>query len=187
MEAVLLALVFFLFIQTSVQNFQVEGPSMRPTLEDGQFLLVNKVVYFKIDQERLSRIIPFWRVNHTRESFAVHPPKRGEVIVFLFPDSNPKNRKRDFVKRVVGLPGETVEIRQGAVYINGEVLEDQYVKALGTRDVAPKHLKEKEYYVLGDNRGGSDDSRSWGAVPEKNILGKVWLVVWPPSSWTLLQ
>ncbi len=187
LEAVLLALVVFLFIQTSVQNFQVEGPSMRPTLEDGQFLLVNKVVYFKIDQERLSRIIPFWRVNHTRESFAVHPPKRGEVIVFLFPDSNPKNRKRDFVKRVVGLPGETVEIRQGAVYINGEVLEDQYVKALGTRDVAPKQLKEKEYYVLGDNRGGSDDSRSWGAVPEKNILGKVWLVVWPPSSWTLLQ
>jgi signal peptidase I len=187
LEAVLLALVVFLFIQTSVQNFKVEGSSMRPTLENGQFLLVNKVVYFKIDQERLSRIIPFWRVNHTRESFAVHPPKRGEVIVFLFPDSNPNNRKRDFVKRVVGLPGETVEIREGAVYINGEVLKDQYVKALGTRDVASKHLEEKEYYVLGDNRGGSDDSRSWGAVPEKNILGKVWLIVWPPSSWTLLQ
>ncbi len=182
LEAVLLALVVFLFIQTSVQNFQVEGPSMRPTLEDGQFLLVNKVVYFKIDQERLSRIIPFWRVNHTRESFAVHPPKRGEVIVFRFP----KDETRDFVKRVIGVPGDRISIKEGTVSVNGTALSEPYITAHDTSNMSERKMGRKEYFVLGDNRPGSTDSRKGWNVPEENILGKVWIVYWPLSSWTLL-
>ena len=182
LEAVLLALVVFLFIQTSVQNFQVEGPSMRPTLEDGQFLLVNKVVYFKIDQERLSRIIPFWRVNHIRESFAVHPPKRGEVIVFRFP----KDETRDFVKRVIGVPGDRISIKEGTVSVNGTALSEPYITAHDTSNVSERKMGRKEYFVLGDNRPGSTDSRKGWNVPEENILGKVWIVYWPLSSWTLL-
>ncbi len=182
LEAVLLALVVFLVIQTSVQNFKVDGPSMNPTLEHGQFLLVNKVVYFKIDQERLSRFIPFWQVSDTRESFAVHPPERGEVIVFHYP----KDPKRDFVKRVIGVPGDKIVIREGKVSVNGADLSEPYITAHDTSNMAERELGRKEYFVLGDNRPGSTDSRKGWNVPEENILGKVWIVYWPLSSWTLL-
>jgi signal peptidase I len=182
LEAVLLALVVFIIIKTSVPNIKVDGPSMNPTLRHGQFLLVNKVVYFKIDQERLSRIIPFWRVNHTRESFAVHPPKRGEVIVFRFP----KDETRDFVKRVIGVPGDRISIKEGTVSVNGTALSEPYITAHDTSNMSERKMGRKEYFVLGDNRPGSTDSRKGWNVPEENILGKVWIVYWPLSSWTLL-
>ena len=187
LEAILLALVVFLFIQTSVQNFKVEGASMTPTLEHGQYLLVNKVVYFKVDQERLSRIIPFWRVvDDTPESFAVHPPQRGEVIIFRFPDPDPENRKRDFVKRVIGVPGDKISIKKGKVWVNGNPLsEDEYIVAPGNTDMDERKIGRKKYFVLGDNRPHSNDSRDWRDVPEENILGKVWIVYWPPTNWTL--
>lgn len=182
LEAVLLALIVFLVIQTSVQNFRVEGSSMHPTLEGGQFLLVNKVVYFKIDQERLSRIIPFWEVNDTQESFAVHAPERGEVIVFRFP----KDETRDFVKRVIGIPGDRISIKEGTVSVNGTALSEPYITVHDTSNMAERKMGRKEYFVLGDNRSGSSDSRMGWNVPEENILGKVWIVYWPLSSWTLL-
>ena len=160
-EAVLLALVVFLVIQTSVQNFKVDGPSMKPTLEHGQFLLVNKVVYFKIDQQRLSRIIPFWRVNDTRESFAVHPPERGEVIVFHYP----KDEKRDFVKRVIGVPGDRISISNGTVWVNGAALSELYISTKDTSNMSERKMGGKEYFVLGDNRPGSSDSRKYLSKP----------------------
>ncbi len=183
LEAILLALVVFLFIQTSVQNFRVEGSSMHPTLEGGQYLLVNKLVYLKIDQERLSRIIPFWSVDRPEEYFAVHPPQQGDVIVFHFP----RDPSRDFVKRVIGVPGDVVTMEDGFVRVNGATLEEPYLTVRDTSDLVPVRLGEKEYFVLGDNRRGSNDSRNWGAVPEENILGKVWLVYWPLSNWDLTR
>ena len=183
LEAILLALVVFLFIQTSVQNFRVEGSSMHPTLEGGQYLLVNKLVYLKIDQERLSRIIPFWIVDRPEEYFAVHPPQQGDVIVFHFP----RDPSRDFVKRVIGVPGDVVTMQDGFVRVNGATLEEPYLTVRDTSDLVPVRLGEKEYFVLGDNRRGSNDSRNWGAVPEENILGKVWLVYWPLSNWDLTR
>ena len=183
LEAVLLALVVFLFIQTSVQNFRVEGSSMHPTLEGGQYLLVNKLVYLKIDQERLSRIIPFWNVDSPEQHFAVHPPQRGDVIVFHFP----RDPSRDFVKRVIGVPGDVVTMQDGFVRVNGKTLEEPYLTVRDTSDMGEKELGEKEYFVLGDNRRGSNDSRNWGPVPEENILGKVWLVYWPLSNWDLTR
>ena len=175
LEAVILALIVFLLIHTSIRNFKVEGSSMNPTLESGQHLIVNKLVYSQLDMDRLSRIIPFWQAETPNTRYAIHPPKRGEVIVFHFP----RDPSKDFVKRVIGLPGEEVEIQQGKVYINGQALTEPYLDRLDTSRVGPMRLKEKEYFVLGDNRRSSNDSRIWGPVSETYVVGKVWFVYWP--------
>jgi signal peptidase I len=183
LEAVVMAVLVFILIQTSLQNFKVEGYSMRPTLLEGQYLLVNKLVYFRLDQERLARIVPFWRVNEPEERFAIHPPHRGEVIVFHFPE----DPTRDFVKRVIGVPGDRISLRNGEVFLNGSRLEEPYITSKGNSNANVVVVEEKEYFVLGDNRRGSNDSRNWGPVPEEYILGKVWMVYWPPSMWQILE
>jgi signal peptidase I len=182
LEAILLALVVFLFIQNSVQNFRVEGSSMDPTLKDDQYLLVNKLVYFRVNQERLSRVLPFWRVDNPKESFAVHPPNRGEVVVFHFP----RDPSRDFVKRVIGIPGDTVQIKSGDVFVNDQKIDEPYLESKDASTMGQTQLGEKEYFVLGDNRRHSNDSRNWGSVPEQNILGKVWIIYWPFSNLEVL-
>ena len=182
-EAVVLALFVFLVIQTSVRNFKVDGSSMHPTLEGGHYLMVNKLVYFQLDVERLSRIVPFWKVDESSARFAVHPPKRGEVIVFHFP----RDTSKDFVKRVIGLPGELVEVRQGTVYIEDVPLIEPYIDGGDTSTTRPIRLEDDEYYVLGDNRRSSNDSRTWGPVPESFVVGKVWFVYWPVSGLRLLN
>ncbi len=174
-EAVLLALLLLVVLQATAQNFKVEGSSMAPTLKGGQYLVVEQVSFFKFDTERLARAIPFWRVSESEPQFALDPPSRGEIIVFNYPlDPN-----KDFVKRVVGLPGERVEVIAGTVYVNGEALPEPYLKRKDSSGAPALTLGEKEYYVIGDNRAHSNDSRSWGAVPEDNIVGRVWLVYWP--------
>ena len=178
LEAVVLALIVFMVIQTSIRNFKVDGSSMNPTLESNQYLMVNKLVYFQLDMVRLSRIVPFWKVDRPDHRFAVHPPRRGEVVVFHFPNDT----RKDFVKRVIGLPGDTVAIRQGKVFVNDSFQEEPYVTRTDTSSMQPMRLRAKEYFVMGDNRRSSNDSRSWGPVPEGLILGKVWFVYWPLPS-----
>ena len=174
-EALVLAVVVFMLLQTTVRNFKVDGSSMDPTLEHGQYLLVNRLLYLRIDSERLSKIIPFWESTDQTSHFALRAPKRGEVIVFQFP----RDPNKDFVKRVVGLPGEVIEMRDGRVYVDGVVLEEPYLTAKDNSNKSEYQLKDGEYYVLGDNRSHSNDSRSWGPVPEANLRGKVWMVYWP--------
>ena len=176
-EAVLLALVVFLLLQATVRNFKVDGSSMFPTLEQGNYLLVNRLVYFRLDTARLSRVVPFWKVTDPNPRFALHAPRRGEVIVFQFP----LDPTKDFVKRVVGVPGDTIELRDGNVLIDGMPAPEPYLERKDNSNDGPLFLGPGEYYVLGDNRRSSNDSRSWGPVPETNILGKVWLVYWPFS------
>jgi len=178
-EAVVLATVVFMLLQVTVRNFKVDGSSMDPTLEDGQYLLVNRLVYLRVELDQLAKIVPFWKAGEGSSRHAIHAPKRGEVIVFEFPDSNPNNSRKDFVKRVVGLPGETVRMFDGKVFVNEEVLDEPYLSQKDHSNVSEVTLGEGEYYVLGDNRTHSNDSRSWGAVPEVNIRGKVWMVYWP--------
>ena len=180
LEAVVLALLVFFVIHVSVQNFQVVGASMQDTLDEGQYLLVNKLTYQRIDIGRLAQLIPIWDVEEPKKVFAFHPPERGDVIVF----HPPRDPDHDFVKRVIGLPGEVVEISNGQVYINGLPLDEPYaanVDPLETRRFP--QVQEKEYFVMGDNRGrgSSNDSRDWGTVPLENIIGKVWVVYWPFS------
>ena len=188
LEAVILALVVFFVIQISVQNFRVQGHSMQPTLDGDEYLMVNKLPYFRLDLQRLSRLVPFWHVDESKEKYLPfsHPPGRGDVIVFHAP-----HQEKDFVKRVVGLPGERVEIRAGTVFINGVKLGEPYLVDSDLGRVAmnciPKlepfncTLQETQYFVLGDNRSSSNDSRDWGPVPLENIVGKVWFVYWPVS------
>jgi len=186
-EALLLAVVVFMLLQATVRNFKVEGSSMDPTLENGQFLLVNRLVYTRIDMGRLSNIIPFWRADEGSVRYAIHPPERGEVVVFQFPDPIKDNPEKDFVKRVVGLPGETVEVKDGVPYVNGVVLDEPYLLDKDMSNRREVDLGAGEYYVMGDNRKHSNDSRSWGAVPEENIRGKVWMIYWPAPGIQLLD
>ena len=177
LEALALAIVVFILIQASAQNFRVEGSSMAPTLQGQQYLLVNKLVYFKFDTERFARIIPFWEVDKSDASSPFRPPRFGEIIVFRFPGEP----ERDFVKRVIGMPGDEVEIVDGRVMVNGAAYNEPYLNEAYSYDMSPQRMQEREYFVLGDNRAHSNDSRNWGPVPEENVVGKVWLIYWPFS------
>jgi signal peptidase I len=160
---IVLAAVIFFGLQATVQKFAVDGPSMQPRLQHGQQLLVNKVVYKLF-----------------------HEPERGDIVIF----DSPENRQGDFIKRIIGLPGESVEIRKGIVYIHtkdGSVvpLDEPYVENPAMIDFHGDKIPENEYFVLGDNRNNSDDSRQGWTVPRQDIIGKAWLSIWPPGQWGL--
>lgn len=186
-EAVVLAAVVFLLLQTTVRNFRVDGSSMDSTLEDGQYLLVNRLVYLNIEMDRLSEIVPFWEAEEDSSRHAIHAPRRGEVIVFQFPDRNVNNPEKDFVKRVVGLPGETIRMHDGEVFVNEVKLDEPYLDEKDRSNAPELTLGEGQYYVLGDNRAHSNDSRAWGAVPRANLRGKVWMVYWPAPEIQILN
>ena len=187
MDALVLSLVVFLLIQVTIQNFKVEGASMYPTLKSGQYVLVNKLAYAHLDQVRLSRVIPFWNVTNVKDNRNLRSPARGEIIVFRFPDHNPDNRKRDFVKRVIAVPGDKIAIISGVVWVNDKSIQEGYLEYRDTFNMDERILKGTDYFVLGDNRTGSNDSRAWGPVPEVNILGRVWSVYWPLTDWGRLH
>ncbi len=169
--AVVAAFVAFCIIRPFiVQAFKIPTGSMRPTLIEGDIILVNKFIY--------GPKIPFtdWRLP------GITQPKRGDVIVFIYPE----NPKKDFIKRLVGLPGEVVEIKNGTIYINDKpVLEGSFnqryyynrgdLGALGQKITVPKD----SFFVLGDNSESSADSRYWGFVPKKNLLGQAMVIYWP--------
>lgn len=153
---ILVAIGVFFISRATVQSFVVLGSSMNPNLEDGQRIMVDKALY------------------------RIRDPHRGEVIVF----QPPNGREVDFIKRVIGLPGDTVEIKDGLVFINGYAINEPYIKAQPTYTMAEKEVPAGEYFVLGDNRNNSNDSHSWGTVPQDNIIGKAWLSFWPPGTIT---
>ena len=187
LDALVLSLVVFLLIQVTIQNFKVEGASMYPTLKSGQYVLVNKLAYANLNQVRLSKLIPFWNVTNLKDNRNLRSPARGEIIVFRFPDHNPDNRKRDFVKRVIAVPGDKIAIISGVVWVNDKSIQEGYLEYRDTFNMDERILKETDYFVLGDNRTGSNDSRAWGPVPKVNILGKVWSVYWPLTDWGRLD
>ena len=180
-EAVVLALLIFFLIRGSIENFKVEGSSMKPELSGGEYVMVNKLSFFRVDMRRLSDLVPFWDAEIGKKHIPfTGPPNRGDVIVFHAPVRPPK----DFVKRVIGLPGETVEIRSGTVYIDGVELEESHQLGSELRhyqDSSPITLKDDEFYVLGDNRGSSNDSKDLGPVRLEDIVGKIAFVYWPVS------
>ena len=174
-ETAILALLIFLALQFSVENFRVEGKSMDPTLAEGEHLLVNKLVYFRLDPESLARFLPFVDEERAESLFPFHPPHRGEVIVFHFPG----DRSRDFVKRVIGLPGEVVEVRAGQTLIDGQPLDEPYISHQDLGSMQPFEVPLESYFVMGDNRRVSNDSRDWGPVPEDDLIGRAWVSYWP--------
>ncbi|HUV73998.1 MAG TPA: signal peptidase I [Anaerolineae bacterium] len=153
-ETAILTLVIFLMVRMAFQNFRIEGHSMETNLHNGQFLIVNKLVYY------------------------LHPPQRGDVVVF----HSPQSPRKDFIKRVVGLPGEEVEMVDGEVYVEGIPVHEAYIANPGNRSWGPEVVGEFEYFVLGDNRSNSSDSRSWGMLDGDAIIGKAWVSYWPPGT-----
>lgn len=152
-----LLIIGLLFRAFVMQPFVVDGNSMEPNFHDQEYLLVNQV------------------------SYKFREPQRNETIVFRFP----KNPSEDYIKRIIGLPGETVEIKEGQVYINGVSLNQNYLAPdeetfiLNGLNESRVTLGNNEYFVMGDNRKHSSDSRDWGVLPKKNIIGRAWLTVYP--------
>ncbi len=177
-ESIVIAVILALFVRTwVVQAFKIPTGSMENNLLIGDHLLVNKFV-FAPTPAALSPILP------------VRDIRRGDVVVFKYP-SEPD---RDFIKRVIGLPGETVELRNKKVFINGQPLEEPYVHflepAMGHEvtsfDVreryGPVHVPDGQYFVMGDNRDNSQDSRYWGFLPQTYIKGKALMIYWSYES-----
>lgn len=161
LEVIVLAVGIFLIVYLLIlRPHKIKGQSMDPNFPDAEYLLTEKVTYY------------------------FNEPKRGDVIVFKPPIS-----EDEFIKRIIGLPGETVSVRGGKVYINGELLKEDYLDpAIYTN--AGSFLAEGEeykvpdglYFVMGDNRPHSSDSRSWGPIDKKSMAGRAWIVYWPPQN-----
>ena len=181
-ETAILALLIFIALQASVQNFKVEGSSMEPILKDGQYLLVNKLVYFNLSPGDLRRLLPFNRFDRPETLFAFHAPRRGEIIIFHFP----RDQTRDFVKRVIGVAGDEVEIRRGTVFVNGRSLEEPYITHPSEASMSRLIVPPEKFFVLGDNRRASNDSRDWGPVPAENVVGRAWVSYWPLNEFNTL-
>jgi signal peptidase I len=161
-QAFAVAIVLAAFIITFIaQSFVVEGSSMEPSLHNRERLLVNKLVY------------------------RFRKPQYGDVVVFRYP-ANPKRR---FIKRVIGIPGDEVEVRDGFVIVNGMALDEDYTMDLTYGYFGPKTVPDGHYFVLGDNRNNSDDSRypDVGFVPMANIVGKASFIWWPPRRISLVR
>lgn len=174
-ETIILSLLLFIGIQFAVQTYQVEGASMRPTLSQGQYLLVNKVVYRHFNVGGAEGAVREGEFTEDTLIFPFHPPQRGEVIIFNFPD----DPSRDFVKRVIGVPGDTVEIRDGQTFVNGAKLKESYAELDDFDEMDALKVPQNSYFVMGDNRRHSNDSRDWGTVPLEFIVGRAWVRYWP--------
>ncbi len=158
-ETLALALLIFLAVHFTVQNYQIDGPSMQNTLQNGQYVLVNKTAYI------------------------FHAPERGDIIVF----HQPNKPDRDLIKRVIGLPGDKITMDSTNVWVNGVELQDPYVFEPGNPNTGPITVSANNYFVLGDHRKVSEDSRYFGQVPKDDIVGKAVLVDWPINQWHILD
>jgi signal peptidase I len=161
LETILLTVAIYWAVNAATGRFRIQGSSMEPTLHSGQFVITDKI------------------------SYLLGQPQRGDIIVFVAPHSARSAREDDYIKRVIGLPGETVTVSEGQVLIDGVPIAEPYVAEAPlysrTWTVGPE-----EYFVLGDNRNHSNDSHDWGLLAKDAILGKAWLIYWPPQSWGLV-
>ncbi len=185
LETVILTVIIFVLVRSVVQNFKVEGRSMEPTLRSGQYLLVNKAAYWSFDATNVLQFLPSQsnRSEPPRRVFPFGEPQRGDIVVFMYP----VDPSRDFIKRIIGLPGDQVAIKQGAVYVNGQQLVEPYLQTVPQYDLPEQIVPPGQYFVLGDNRNSSSDSHVWGMVPKDNIVGKALLCYWPPDEWGFLS
>ncbi len=172
-ESIIIAIILAVFIRTFiVQAFKIPTGSMRMTLLEGDRILVDKLCY--------GPKIPFTKVRLP----GLGKPKRGDVIVFAYPE----DPRRDFIKRLIAFGGETVEIKDGDVFVNDEEIMDSMIKNTyyynrGEYGKVNQKIRvpENSYFVLGDNSSSSKDSRYWGFVPRDYLVGRADLIYWPPT------
>jgi signal peptidase I len=158
LETLVLSVVLFVSINMISARIRVDGASMEPTLVSGEYVIVNRV------------------------SYRLGSPHRGDIIVFHFP----RDPKEEYIKRLIGLPGDEIEVKNNWVYVNGQLLDESYLKVT-TNYIGTWRVPEGQLFVLGDNRNNSSDSHDWGTVPMDYVVGKAVLVYWPPPSWGLID
>jgi signal peptidase I len=166
-QTLLLMCVLFVGVRLILQNFRVEGPSMQPTLTSGELLWVNKAAYYR------------WNGD-----YPLGGPQRGDIAVLRSPDGNDNI---DLIKRIIGLPGDQLRIQHGEVFINGQTLDEPYIRFQASynypSDGREITVPESKYFVLGDNRANSRDSHFGWFVPADYLVGRAWLTYWPPADW----
>ena len=183
-ETAINAVLIFVLLQITTQSFRVDGRSMDPTITDGQNLLVNKFVYASADDGIIGNILQTIKDNDGGRLYLFHAPRRDDVIVF----TPPYGPDADFlVKRVVGIPGDEIDIRGGRVWVNGEPRDENFPVTRITGGIYPQTLEKDMFFVLGDNRSRSNDSRTWGPLPAENVIGRVWFGYWPLSEIALFS
>jgi signal peptidase I len=157
-ETLVLSIILFAAINAVSARIRVDGASMEPTLQSGEFVIVNKLAYL------------------------LGNPATGDVIVFHFP----RDPDQEYIKRVIGLSGDRVEIRGGKVFVNDRALNEDYIAASPVYE-AVWDVPDDSLFVLGDNRNNSSDSHNWGPVPMNYVVGKATFVYWPPTEWGVLN
>ena len=150
----LLTILIFWAVNAATGRFRIDGNSMEPNLSDGQYIIINKLVY------------------------QLREPQRGDVVVFQYPH----DPSRDFIKRVIGIPGDEVAVTRGAISINGQPVEEPYIAQPGSYS-GRWTLGPDQFFVLGDNRNNSSDSHNWGVLPRDNLVGRAWVIYWPVQDW----
>lgn len=156
-ETLLLTIFFFWLVNTATGRYRVQGHSMMPTMREGQYLIINKLSYY------------------------LEEPERGDIIVLHFP----RDRSREYIKRVVGVPGDQIDVGEGMVSVNGVMLDEPYI-ADEPNYSGTWLVPEEQFFVLGDNRNNSSDSHSWSFLPRSDIVGRAWVVYWPYAEWQLV-
>lgn len=157
-ETLALAVVLYLGINAISARVRVDGYSMLPTLQNGEYVLVSKLAY-KIGE-----------------------PQHGDIIVFEYPGEP----QQDLIKRIIGLPGDSVQVMNSMVYVNGQALSEPYINAAPMYE-GQWRVPQGFLFVLGDNRNDSSDSHSWGLLPMENVIGKAILIYWPPPAWKMIS
>lgn len=157
-ETLLLTLFIFWIVNTATGRYRVQGHSMMPTLKEGEYLIINKLSYY------------------------LEEPQRGEIVVLHYP----RDPSREYIKRIIGLPGDRVEIGGGQVKVNGVVLNEPYLNGAPTYQEQSWVVPEESFFVLGDNRNNSSDSRSWSFLPRSDIVGKASIIYWGVEDWGLV-
>ena len=157
LETLVLSVLLFIGINAVSARIRVDGSSMEPSLHSGEFVIVNRLAY-KFDT-----------------------PSRGDVVVFDFP----RDPEQEYIKRIIGLPGDHIQVLDSKVYVNDTALNEPYIAA------APRYqgnwdVPDGNIFVFGDNRNNSSDSHNWGAVPIENVIGKAFFIYWPPENWGLV-
>ena len=158
-ETIAFTLLVFLLIRFAAQSFRVDGESMQPGLQTDEFVIVDKVTYL------------------------FHAPERGDIIVFHYP----LDTSRDFIKRVIGVPGDRVSTTSTGVIVDGQTLLEPYIRVPFNFESNTWKLGPHQFFVMGDNRDNSLDSRSWGLLDKSYIVGKVEAVYWPVTNWEFIN
>jgi signal peptidase I len=158
LETLILSVILFVGINAVSARIRVDGSSMEPTLRSGEFVIVNKLAY------------------------KIGNPSRGDIVVFHFP----RDPEQEYIKRIVGLPGDQVKISQGRVYVNDQLVDEPFIAANPAYE-GNWSVPESQLFVLGDNRNNSSDSHNWGTVPKEYVVGKAIFIYWPPGQWGIIE